>query len=161
RLLILTVAVGAVSSVSPAADPQALDPAHYHEGELAGSLKSADPLPLYDAESTSLVNRLFAAFYIRNSEIPTKRGGTPVSRIEGGDAIDFLAGPGRDYWSDPETCRRLSALLDECLADRARVRPADPLKRAMLQRDLWAVFDYYAGRNIARQGDRATRERRN
>ena len=74
--------------------------------------------------------------------------------------IDFLAWPGSDYWSTPETCQRLSSLLDECLADPARVRPADPLRRAMLQRDLWAPFDFLVSRNIAREGDKATRKRR-
>ena len=43
------------------------DPAYYHEGPLAGSLKSADPLPIYDDDPQHLWNRLFAAFYIRPS----------------------------------------------------------------------------------------------
>ncbi|MBI2827242.1 MAG: hypothetical protein HYX69_21430 [Planctomycetia bacterium] len=137
-----------------------MDPAYYQQGDLAGSLKSEAPLPLYDGDPQSLVNRLFAAFYIRASNIPPKRGGMPVPRIEGGDVIDFLAWSGSDYWTAPETCQRLSALLDECLADPARVRPADPLRRAMLQRDLWAPFDFFVSGNIARLGDKATRQRR-
>jgi hypothetical protein len=83
-----------------------------------------------------------------------------VHRIEGGDIIDFLAWAGSDYWSTPETCQRLSSLLDECLAERARIRPADPLRRAMLLRDLWAPFDFFVSANIARAGDKATRQRR-
>ncbi len=142
------------------AGAEELDPTYFHQGELAGSLKSADPLPLYDADPRSLSNRLFAAFYIRTSDIPTKRGGSPIQRIEGGDALDFLAWPGSDYWSASETCRKSTALLDECLANPTQARPVDPVKRAILQRDLWAVFDFYAGRNIARQGDKATRQRR-
>jgi hypothetical protein len=134
---------------------------NYHvEGELAGSLKSDAPLPLYDADPRGLANRLFAAFYIRTSNIPTKRGGTSVRRIEGGDVIDFLAWPGSDYWSSPEICQRLSSLLDECLASPARFRPDDPLRRAMLQRDLWAPFDFLVSRHIAREGDNPTRRRR-
>ncbi len=155
----LTFLVGWVNCVL-AADPHELDPAYYHDGELAGSLKSAEPLPIYDADPQHLTNRLFAAFYIRTSHIPTKRGGEPVERIEGGDVIDFQAWPGSDYWSSEETCLRLHALLDECLADPSKFRPADPLKRAILQRDLWAAFDYYIGRNIARAGDKETRQRR-
>ena len=137
-----------------------LDPAYHHSGELAGSLVSSEPLALYDDDPLALVNRLFAAFYIRESHIPTKRGGEPIDRIEGGDTIDFLAWTGSDYWSSEATCSRLSALLDECLADSSRVRPADPLARAMLLRDLWAPFDFYASANILRQGDKATRQRR-
>ncbi len=160
RLMTSCIVVVCVASTLNAADRADLDPAYYHEGELAGSLKSDSPLPIYDADPQSLPNRLFAAFYIRTSEIPTKRGGTPVKRIEGGDVIDFLAWPGSNYWSDPSTCQRLSAILDECLQDLSRVRPQDPLRRAILQRDLWAAFDFYVSRNIARDGDRATRQRR-
>lgn len=136
------------------------DPAYYHDGGLAGSLKSDAPLALYDADPQSLPNRLFAAFYIRKSNIPTKRGGPNVPRIEGGDVIDFLAWTGSDYWSAPETCERLSTLLDEWLADPSKYRPADPLKRAILQRDLWAPFDFLISRNIARDGNKETRVRR-
>lgn len=160
RQLTLSIAMFCVEALAQAADPAARDASYFLEGELAGSLKSDRPLPLYDADPQSLANRLFAAFYIRKSEIPGKRGGTPIHRIEGGDVIDFLAWPGSAYWSDPETCRRLSSLLDECLADFSRVRPADPVRRALLQRDLWAAFDFYAGQNSARQGDKTTRDRR-
>ncbi len=160
RLTLLGIGLCCGAALARAADRDTQDSAYFHEGELAGSLKSDHPLCVYDSDSGSLVNRLFAAFYIRASEIPSKRGGIPVRRIEGGDVIDFLAWPGSAYWSDPETCRRLSSVLDECIANIPRVRPADPLRRAMLQRDLWAAFDFYVGRNIARQGEKATRDRR-
>jgi hypothetical protein len=156
----LGAAVCSIAALANAAESDELDPAYYHQGELAGSLKSDVALPLYDADPRSLVNRLFAAFYIRTSDIPTKRGGSPVHRIEGGDVIDFLAWAGSDYWTAPETCGHLSSLLDECLAEQARIRPADPLKRAMLLRDLWAPFDFYMSGNIARVGDKATRQLR-
>jgi hypothetical protein len=159
-ILMVFVGICCIAAGVRAAEPDRSDPAYYHQGELAGSLKSDAPLPLYNADPRSLANRLFAAFYIRTSAIPTKRGGTPVHRIEGGDVIDFLAWNGSAYWSEPETCRRLSALLDECLADPSRIRFADPLRRALLQRDLWAPFDFLVGRNMARDGDKATRQRR-
>jgi hypothetical protein len=159
-LAFLVVGVCCIASAGRATEPERLDPAYHHQGELAGSLKSDAPLAVYDADPQSLANRLFAAFYIRTSEIPTKRGGAPVRRIEGGDMIDFLAWPGSDYWSTPETCERLSSLLDECLAKPGQVRPADPVRRAMLQRDLWAPFDFLVSRNIARVGDKETRQRR-
>ena len=117
RQLALSIALFCVEALAQAADPAARDASYFREGDLAGSLKSDRPLPLYDADPKSPANRLFAAFYIRTSEVPSKRGGTPVHRIEGGDVIDFLAWPGSAYWSEPETCRRLSSLLDECLAD--------------------------------------------
>jgi hypothetical protein len=160
RHLTLSIAVFCVGALAQAGDPAPRDASYFAEGDLDGSLKSDRPLPLYDADPKGLANRLFAAFYIRTSDIPSKRGGKSIHRIEGGDVIDFLAWPGSDYWSNAETCRRLSALVDECLADFSRVRPADPVKRALLQRDLWAAFDFYANQNIARQGDKATRGRR-
>lgn len=160
RLLFAIAISFCAASGASAAPPDDRDPAYHHDGELAGSLKSDAPLPLYDADPQSLANRLFAALYIRASEIPTKRGGPPVHRIEGGDVIDFLAWPGSAYWSAPETFRRIEALLDEALADMPRLRPADPLKRAILQRDLWAAFDFFVGRNIERDGDKQTRQRR-
>jgi hypothetical protein len=45
---------------------------YYVEGPLRGSLKSDGPLPLYDPSPEHLWNRLFAAFYIRPTEIPSR-----------------------------------------------------------------------------------------
>ncbi|MSR60381.1 MAG: hypothetical protein EXS05_22535 [Planctomycetaceae bacterium] len=136
------------------------DPAYYHTGELAGSLRSADPLPLYDADRQHLWNRLFAAVAIRRSHLPSKRGGTPVARIEGGDKIEFLAWPGTTYWDEPETVTLLENLLDQFLNQKGEQLSTDPLRRVMLQRDLWAAFDFLIGQNIARRGDLETRRRR-
>lgn len=136
------------------------DPAYYHEGELRGSLRSAEPLPLYDADPQHLWNRIFAAIAIRQSNLPSKRGGAPIARIEGGDTIDFLAWPGTTYWDEPETVARLEKLLDQFLKEKGEQLSTDPLKRVMLQRDLWAAFDFYISQNIARRGDLETRRRR-
>ncbi len=143
-----------------AAELEELDPASYHTGELNGSLRSAEPLPLYDADPQHLWNRLFAAIAIRHSNLPSKRGGTPVARIEGGDKIEFLAWPGTAYWDEPETVSRLERLLDEFLNQKGEQLSTVPLKRVMLQRDLWAAFDYLISQNIARRGDLETRRRR-
>jgi hypothetical protein len=136
------------------------DPAYYHTGELKGSLRSAEPLALYHADPQHLWNRLFAAIAIRHSNLPSKRGGTPVARIEGGDKIEFLAWPGTTYWDEPETVARLEKLLDEFLNQKGEQLSTDPLKRVMLQRDLWAAFDFLISQNIARRGDLETRRRR-
>ena len=143
-----------------AAELDELDPAYYHTGELAGSLRSAAPLPLYDADPQHLWNRLFAAIAIRHSNLPSKRGGAPVARIEGGDKIEFLAWPGTTYWDEPETVARLESLLAEFLNQQGEQLSTDPLKRVLLQRDLWAAFDFLISQNIARRGDLETRRRR-
>ena len=100
---------------------------YYREGPLRGSLKSDRPLPLYDSEPGHLWNRLFAVFYIRPSELPSRPEypgdstkldewdrklrsgklplGPVVSRFEGGDTMSFLAWPRTRYYSEPETFR--------------------------------------------------------
>jgi hypothetical protein len=143
-----------------AADAPDLDPAYYHDGELFGSLRSAGPLPLYDADPQHLWNRLHAAISIRESDLPSKRGGTPVKRIEGGDRIEFLGWPGTTYWDEPATVDRIEALLAEFKTQHGEQLIDDPLKKVILQRDLWTVFDYSMSRNIERRGDLETRKRR-
>lgn len=46
-----------------AADFEELDPAYYHAGELAGSLRAADAPALGDADPQHVWNRLYAAVH--------------------------------------------------------------------------------------------------
>lgn len=169
----------AVSAADAAAGSQGW---YYTEGPLRGSLKSDVPLPLYDANPEHLWNRLFAAFYIRPSELPSRPEypldstkldewdrklragklplGPVVRRIEGGDVLGLLAWPKTRHYSEPAVFQRTDKLLDEFLATRGERFVSDPLKRAFLQRDLWAVFDHLAGQNIARFGDADLARRR-
>lgn len=148
---------------------------YYVDGPLRGSLKSDAPLPLYDPQPEHLWNRLFAAFYIRPSELPSRPeypqdstkldewdrrlragklpAGAVVKRIEGGDVLGFLAWPKTRHYSEPAIFQRANKLLDEFLEKGGEQLIADPLKRAFFQRDLWAVFDHLVGQNIARFGD--------
>jgi len=155
---------------------------YYRDGPLRGSLKNDAPLPLYDSDPQHLWNRLFAAFYIRPSELPSRPeypkdstklnewdhqlragklpAGPVVKRIEGGDIPAFPAWQKTRYYSDPSTFERAAKLLDEFIETRGEQLIADPLKRAFLQRDLWAVFDHLAGQNIARFNEPALAGRR-
>lgn len=173
------LAVAGIAGVAPAA---CSDDWYFHDGPLAGSLKSDQPLPLYDKDPNHLWNRLFAAIYIRPSEIAGRpehpkdtteldqrdrklRSGTlppdpVVKRVEGGDVMEFLAWPRTRYYSEPATFGRINKLLDEFLATNAEKLITDPLKRAFLQHDLWAVFDHLAGQTIARFGDADLARRR-
>ncbi|MFH1924646.1 MAG: hypothetical protein ABIP48_32745 [Planctomycetota bacterium] len=148
---------------------------YYREGPLRGSLKSDKPLPLYDTNPEHLWNRLFAAFYIRPSELPSRPPypndstkldewdrklrsgqlplGPVVKRIEGGDAFAFPAWQKTRYYSEPATFERTGRLLDEFIDTHGERLVDDPLKRAFLQRDLWAVFDHLVAQNIARFND--------
>ncbi len=154
------VLVGMALHPLSAAEPEDPDPAYYHTGELAGSLRSLDPLPLFDADPQQLWNRLFAAVAIRQSNLPSKRGGTAMPRVEGGDTIEFLAWPGTTYWDEPATVAPLEGLLDQFLDQHGEQLSTDPLRRVMLQRDLWAAFDFLIGQNIVRRGDLQVRQRR-
>jgi hypothetical protein len=143
-----------------AGDLEEQDPAYYNTGELAGSLRSSDPLPLFDADPQHLWNRLFAVVTIRPSRLPSIRGGPPVARIEGGDRIEFFGWGGTTYWDESENVTRLERLLDEFLAQGGEKLSTDPLKRVLLQHDLWTLFDFLMIRHIARRGDPETRHRR-
>jgi len=132
-------------------------------------------LPLYDFNPEHLWNRLFAAFYIRPSELPSRSEypndstkldgwdrklrsgelplGPVIKRIEGGDAFAFPAWQKTRYYSEPATFERTERLLDEFIDTHGERLIDDPLKRAFLQRDLWAVFDHLVAQNIARFND--------
>jgi len=148
---------------------------YHREGPLRGSLKSDTPLPLYDPNPEHLWNRLFAAFYIRRSELSSRPEyprdstkmdewdrklrsgklplGPVVKRIEGGDIPSFPAWQKTRHYSDPATFARAGRLLDEFIDTHGERLIDDPLKRAFLQRDLWAVFDHLVGQSIARYNE--------
>ncbi len=155
----------------------------YHQvGPLRGSLKTDAPLALYDLEPSHLWNRLFASFYIRPSALPSRpeypeesteldewdrrlrAGRLPVGlvvpRIEGGDVPGLLAWQKTRHYSEPGPFERSNKLLDEFLETRGERLITDPLKRAFLQRDLWAVFDHLAGQSLAHFGDADLARRR-
>jgi hypothetical protein len=107
-------------------------------------------LPLYDPNPEHLWNRLFAAFYLRPSELPSRPKypddptqldswdrklrsgelplGPVVNRIEGGDVLAFLAWQKTRYYSQPATFQRADRLLDEFLEARGERLIDDPLR---------------------------------
>ncbi len=120
---------------------------YYHEGRLAGSLKSDKPLPIYDSDPNHLWNRLFAALYIRPGEEPAPG---QQRRIEGGDAyLDPLLWPETRRFSDPAVIEQVNQLLDEFLEKKRAELIQAPLQRVIFQHDLWAVFDRLASQNLA------------
>jgi hypothetical protein len=88
---------------------------------------------VYDSNPSHLWNRLYAALLVRED-----RNGHRY----GEDSLDpFLWLETEHLLSQPSHQRALS-VLDEFLGQHGEDRVRDPLKRAMLQRDLWAVFDW-------------------
>jgi hypothetical protein len=62
----------------------------------------------------------------------------------GRDELDPLLWPGSKYLLAEPRNREAIGLLDEFLAKHGEKMIKDPLKRAFLQRDLWAIFDWFA-----------------
>lgn len=83
-----------------------------------------------------------------------------MTRYEGGDVIEFLAWGRTTYWSSPEVSARVTPLIDEFLSGGGADLFSDPLKRAVFQHDLWAVYDHLIDQNIKRNGNLETRRRR-
>jgi hypothetical protein len=158
--MVVILGCGLTPGPSPAAEFEEQDPAYYHAGKLAGSLRSARPLPIFDADPDHLWNRLFAAATIRSSRLPSTEGGAPEPRIEGGDRIDFFGWGGTTYWDEPANLAQFGELLDRFLEEKGEARSSDPLKRVLFQHDLWTLFDFLIVRHIGRRGDPDIRQLR-
>lgn len=88
---------------------------------------------LYDANPNHLWNRLYRALYQRT----TKDG-----KEYGYDELDPLLWYQTTYLLKDPAYHQATALLDEFLSTHGERLIRDPLKRALLQRDIWAVFDW-------------------
>ncbi|HJR58203.1 MAG TPA: hypothetical protein VJ813_02345 [Vicinamibacterales bacterium] len=89
--------------------------------------------PLYDPDSAHIWNRVDRHLRVR----VTKDG-----LSHGADAVDPLLWHSTQYLLTPPSHAHALALLDEFLNTGADRLVTDPLKRAVFQRDLWAVFDW-------------------
>ncbi len=88
---------------------------------------------IYDPNSSHLWNRLHAALFIRED-----RHGAQV----GVDSLDPLLWTETEHLLSAPSHEGALHVLDEFLQTHAENLIRDPVKRAMLQRDLWAVFDW-------------------
>ncbi len=88
---------------------------------------------LYDANPDHIWNRVYRAFYRRES-----RDG----REYGYDELDPLLWKQTKYLLSDPAHREALTVLDEFLSTGGEKAINDPLKRAILQRDLWAIFDW-------------------
>ena len=95
----------------------------------------ATQVTLYDANPAHLWNRLHSALFIRT---------TPEGKSFGQDELDPLLWPESKYLLTGEHHKHVLSLLDEFLARDGEQLIREPLQRAVLQRDLWAVFDWLA-----------------
>lgn len=102
------------------------------------------PTPtIFDPDPNHLWNRTYACVFIRQ---------TAEGRQYGADTLDPLLWQQTRYLLTGESHRRALRCLDEFLRAHAEHLVADPLKHAILQHDLWAVFDWAAaGEDFPRQ----------
>jgi hypothetical protein len=88
---------------------------------------------VYDPSPQHLWNRLFRQLYLR-----TAKDGKEYGR----DSLDLLAWGGGTFLLEDPAYQQAIQLLDEFLSTHGEMLVTDPLKRALFQRDLWAVFDW-------------------
>jgi len=106
--------------------------AHRHDSETVA---------IYDPVPTHPWNRLHAALFVRQDHNGTKYGQ---------DSLDPLLWGFSTHLLESKSHRRAIQVLDEFLQAHAERLIQDPVRRAILQRDLWAIFDW----SVARQPDR-------
>ena len=88
---------------------------------------------LYDADPSHIWNRLHRHFHVRVA---------PTGEEFGEDEIDPLLWLETKYLLTGPSHEKALRLLDEFMEKRAERLINDPLKRAVFQHDLWAVFDW-------------------
>ena len=120
--------------------------------------KTAPERSLYHADPEHLWNRLHEALFVRVG---------PDGRTYGRDRLEPLLWLGSKHLLEEKSHQRAVALLEEFLKNHGEKRVDDPLKRAVLQRDLWLVFNWLEGEHgkhfyepaLKREEVRAARDR--
>ena len=90
---------------------------------------------LYAADPNHLWNRIHRHFHVRV---------TADGHGYGSDTVDPLLWRETRYLLEGPSHQRAVGLLDEFLASHGETLITDPVKRVVLQRDLWAIFDWLA-----------------
>jgi hypothetical protein len=104
------------------------------ERPAAQTRASAFPsVRVYDDSPTHLWNQLHAALFVRIAS---------DGRVYGVDRADPLLWSGSKYLLEGDSHQRAADRLKQFVDRRGERLISDPVKRAMLQRDLWMVFDW-------------------
>jgi hypothetical protein len=99
----------------------------------AKSQTVARSVAVYDENPAHIWNRLYAALRVRTDQ----QGG-----IYGEDSLDPMLWLRSEQLLSQPSHEVALRVMDEFLRTHAETQIQDPLKRAMLQHDLWAVFDW-------------------
>ena len=103
--------------------------------EASTPAKSQGVVAVYDGKADHLWNRLHEALFVRVA---------PDGKTLGQDEVDPLLWPRTTHLLAGNSHEEVVRLLDEFLTRDGDKLVQDPLKRAVLQHDLWAVFDWTA-----------------
>jgi hypothetical protein len=95
------------------------------------------PHSIYDPDPHQIWNRLFLKLYVREGW---------DGREYGGDELDPYLPAQTEYLIEEPSHKQAMDLFDEFLSTHAERLITDPLKRAVLQRDLLAVFGWVSSR---------------
>jgi len=115
----------------------------------------ADPIEttsawgIYDPDPNHLWNRVFRQFYRRTTLNGEEYGAAELDPLLWFDTMYLLNGTSH---------QQAIEVLDEFLLTHAENLIRDPLKRAMFQRDVWAVFDWLASQSEPYPSQRRTLE---
>ncbi len=92
---------------------------------------------LYHRDRDHLWNRVHAMLFMRAG---------PDSKVYGEDRLEPLLWAESDYLLKGKKADQAVAVLEEFIKEKGETHIDDPLKRAILQRDLWLVFNWLAGK---------------
>jgi hypothetical protein len=109
---------------------------------LQSSRAPTSSVRLYNDDPAHLWNRLHASLFVRVAA---------DGREYGADRVDPLLWTGSTYLLQGPSHTRVLRLLNEFVDTHGERLLRDPLKRAILQRDLWAIFDWLEGTHIPYQ----------
>jgi len=112
------------------------------------SIRAAEPTALFNPAPQHVSNRLYRQLHVRTG---------PGGKEYGFNALDPLLWNETNYLLAGKSYARAIALLNEFLRAHAEREITDPLRGAILQRDLWAIFDWAVqpeGRELSYQAER-------
>ena len=117
--------------------------------------KTVAERPLYHADPEHLWNRLHTTLFVRVG---------PDGRAYGQDRLEPLLWLESTHLLEEKSNKRAVALLEEFLKGKGEKLVEDPQKRALLQRDLWLVFnwlesDHWLHQKLKEEEVRAARDR--
>jgi len=121
------------------------------ERATEGSVQKTSVWSIYDPDSEHPWNRVFRQLYRRIASNGEEYGF---------DELDPLLWLDTTYLLDGESYQQAVQVLDEFLSTHAENLVHEPLKRALFQRDLWAVFDWLAAQAEPFPTQRQALERR-